>query len=40
MNGEEILCPWCGAYSPAQCEMAEEMGLCAWEETEDEECDE
>ena len=30
----EPLCPWCGAYSPRQCEMTEDVGLCAWEESE------
>lgn len=25
------LCPWCGAYSPKQCELAEELGnVCPW----------
>ncbi len=31
------LCPFCGAYSPKQCELEEETGgVCPWEETEDE----
>ena len=29
------LCPFCGAYSPRQCEMLEETGgMCPWEESE------
>lgn len=27
------LCPWCGAYSPSQCELEEETGVCPWEES-------
>lgn len=27
------LCPFCGAYSPRQCELEEETGgVCPWEE--------
>jgi hypothetical protein len=27
------LCPFCGAYSPRQCELEEESGgICPWEE--------
>ena len=27
------LCPFCGAYSPRQCELEEESGgVCPWEE--------
>jgi hypothetical protein len=29
------LCPFCGAYSPRQCELEEESGgICPWEESE------
>ncbi|AMX93759.1 hypothetical protein A4R28_11905 [Mesorhizobium ciceri] len=29
------LCPWCGAYSPRQCDLEEETGgVCPWEESE------
>lgn len=29
------LCPFCGAYSPRQCELQEETdGVCPWEESE------
>ncbi len=29
------LCPFCGAYSPRQCELLEETGgICPWEESE------
>jgi hypothetical protein len=29
------LCPFCGAYSPRQCELDEETGgVCPWEESE------
>lgn len=29
------LCPFCGAYSPRQCELEEETGgVCPWEESE------
>jgi len=29
------LCPFCGAYSPRQCELEEETGgCCPWEESE------
>jgi hypothetical protein len=28
------LCPFCGAYSPRQCELEEESGgICPWEES-------
>ncbi|AZO29294.1 hypothetical protein [Mesorhizobium sp. M1B.F.Ca.ET.045.04.1.1] len=28
------LCPFCGAYSPRQCELDEDTGgVCAWEES-------
>lgn len=31
------LCQFCGAYSPRQCEMRDEMdGICPWEESEPE----
>lgn len=31
------LCPFCGAYSPRQCELSEETdGVCPWEESQDE----
>ena len=31
----EPLCPFCGAYSPRQCELLEESGgVCPWEESE------
>lgn len=29
------LCPFCGAYSPRQCELIEDAGACPWEEVED-----
>lgn len=30
------LCPFCGAYSPRQCELEDETGgICPWEEMED-----
>lgn len=28
------LCPWCGAYSPRQCELEEEVGSCPWQDSE------
>ncbi|MBZ9922733.1 hypothetical protein LB579_34325 [Mesorhizobium sp. BR1-1-7] len=29
------LCPFCGAYSPKQCDLVEESGgICPWEESE------
>ncbi|MBZ9984892.1 hypothetical protein LB521_27550 [Mesorhizobium sp. BR-1-1-8] len=29
------LCPFCGAYSPKQCDLQEESGgVCPWEESE------
>jgi hypothetical protein len=28
------LCPFCGAYSPRSCELSEDAGVCAWEESE------
>lgn len=29
------LCPFCGAYSPRQCDLEEETGgVCPWEESE------
>lgn len=31
---KQPLCPWCGAYSPRQCELEDEMGVCPWEESE------
>jgi hypothetical protein len=27
------LCQFCGAYSPRQCELEDEMGCCPWEES-------
>lgn len=34
------LCPFCGAYSPKQCELEEETGgVCPWEESQDGEPD-
>lgn len=28
-----MLCPFCGAYSPKQCELEDETGgICPWEE--------
>ncbi len=31
------LCPFCGAYSPRQCELEEEAGgICPWEESQPE----
>lgn len=36
MSGGQ-LCPFCGAYSPRQCELEEETdGVCPWEESQDE----
>ena len=36
----ETLCPFCGAYSPRQCEMFEDFdGVCPWEESQDDEAD-
>lgn len=33
MRGDQ-LCPFCGAYSPRQCELEEETGgTCPWEES-------
>jgi hypothetical protein len=35
------ICPFCGAYSPKQCDLEEETGgVCPWEESEDEMDDE
>lgn len=32
-ENERPLCPFCGAYSPKQCELREETdGFCPWEE--------
>jgi len=28
------LCPWCGAHSPRQCELEDEIGSCPWEDSE------
>lgn len=34
----DTLCPFCGAYSPRQCEMEEETGgNCPWEEVREQE---
>jgi hypothetical protein len=34
-SGGGKLCPFCGAYSPRQCELEEESGgICPWEESE------
>ena len=30
----EPLCPFCGAYSPRSCDLSEDAGVCAWEESE------
>jgi len=29
-----LLCPFCGAHSPNRCELAEDTGVCPWEESE------
>lgn len=29
-----VLCPWCGAYSPRQCELEDDLGECPWENSE------
>ena len=32
----DTLCPWCGAYSPRQCDLEEETGgACPWVESGD-----
>ena len=31
------LCPWCGAYSPRSCELEDEMGICPWVESDEDE---
>lgn len=25
------ICPFCGAYSPLQCELEDDAGVCPWE---------
>lgn len=34
MTDHQPLCEFCGAYTPRQCELREEMGVCPWEESE------
>lgn len=29
------LCPFCGAYSPRNCDLIDEAGFCVWEEMDD-----
>lgn len=35
MSEPQNLCPFCGAYSPRQCELIEDAGSCPWDEAED-----
>ena len=36
MVEKEMLCPFCGAYGPRQCELIDDAGCCPWEEAEEE----